>query len=83
MFYLFHSTFDPKVYQSLGGTGSAGYEKTHVIGNIEFRPIDWKMDKELKHVLLVGNPSDFPAHETGIQESLLLDGSVGALAVAL
>lgn len=83
MFYLFHSSFNPKTYQLLGGTGSGGYDKTHTIGNIEFRPVAWEQDKKLKRALIVGNPSDFPGNETGIHQSLFLNGSVGAIAVAL
>lgn len=83
MFYLYHKKYDPVAYQALGGTGSGGYEVIHRIGNIEFRPIQWEKDKELKHTLVVGNPTDFPKDVSTIHKSMFLDGSVGTVAVAL
>lgn len=62
MFYLFVSRYDPATYNAHGGTSSGGYAEHHVIGSIEFRPIQWDNEKSLNgKTLYIGNYDDFPA----------------------
>lgn len=59
MLFLFHTKYDPFLYQKQGGTVSGGFEETHAFAKYEFRPIVWGKDKFLKDTLFVGNISDF------------------------
>lgn len=58
MFFLFYSKYDPKLYQSQGGTISGGYSSTHKFGKYEFRPID--ITEEDRGGLYIGNYREFP-----------------------
>lgn len=53
MFFLFYSKYDPKLYQSEGGTKSGGYNVTHKFGKYEFRPIN--IGSEERGNLYIGN----------------------------
>jgi hypothetical protein len=83
MFYLFFSTFDPAVYQQLGGTKSGGYEEIHTIGTYEFRPIDWEKDKSFSHTLFLGNPWDFPVNPAATIRFDNLNGARTIVAVSI
>lgn len=80
MFYLFYTKFDPITYQKLGGTKSGGFNETHVIGNITFRPIDWRKDSKIGGVFM-GNTYDFPNSVKPIFTSYYLDGKPGVTIV--
>lgn len=80
MFYLFYTKFDPVMYQKLGGTKSGGFNETHVIGNITFRPINWQKDYKINGVF-IGNPYDFPHSVKPIITSYYLDGKPGVTIV--
>lgn len=60
MAFLFYTKYDPKLYQSQGGTISGGFEETHQFGKYEFRPINWNQEKRDGKNLFVGNPKDLP-----------------------
>jgi hypothetical protein len=81
MFYLFWRRYDPKVYLSQGGTGSGGYAKTHQIGKISFRPINWQKEKRVKGRLFVGNVRDFPSSIAKRALFHNLNGDVGVVIV--
>lgn len=81
MFFLFHSRYDPEKYLKDGGTISGGFAETHTIGKYEFRPIDWKKDRELKNTLFIGNTKDFPAEISPTNQFYYLDGTVGVVAI--
>lgn len=72
MFLLFHSRYDPALYQKQGGTISGGFAETHNFGKYEFRPIEWEKEKE--RGLYVGNVSDFPKETGGLMIFSNLDG---------
>lgn len=76
MFYLFYTKYDPKKYALMGGTKSGGFNETHRIGNIVFRPITWK-DEDRRQTLFVGNPNDFPDETNLVFTSYYLDGTKG------
>lgn len=57
MFFLFYTKYDPKLYQSQGGTVSGGFDAIHKFGKYEFRPID--MGKEASGNLYIGNYAQF------------------------
>lgn len=73
MFFLFYARYDPKLYQSRGGTVSGGFAETHRIGKYEFRPLNW--GKEVKdNTLFIGNVHDFPAGSGPAKTFSLLNG---------
>jgi len=76
MLFLYHSRYDPKLYNSYGGTISGGYEQTHKFGKYEFRPIHWESEKGAK-TIYIGNPSEIPDSNKVIFRGKYLDGSVG------
>lgn len=76
MIFLFHSKYDPFLYQKQGGTVSGGYKEVHTFDQYEFRPILW--NKEVKKgTLFIGNPKDIPKDKATLFESKYLDGSIG------
>lgn len=77
MFYLFLHKVDPLGYQKSGGTGSGGYNQTHRIGNLEFRPIIFVADATNKNSLLIGNPGDFLPGTDVYKTYKYLDGRMG------
>ncbi len=82
MFYLFAKQYDPHTYLKNGGTKTGGFAETHHIDNIDFKPIVWKKDKNIPHVLLVGNPDDFPGSVNPFYKGYYLDGTEGVWVVA-
>ena len=65
MLLLFHSKYNPLLYQQQGGTISGGFAQTHKFGKYEFRPVVWDKDKLLTNTLFVGNDYEFPKQLTG------------------
>lgn len=80
MLFLYHSKYDPRLYQEQGGTLSGGFDMIHKFGKYEFRPIKWDEEKSRK-TLYVGNPKEFPENIEASQEFYYLDGSLGVKAV--
>ncbi|MFZ2025218.1 MAG: glycosyltransferase family 39 protein [Microgenomates group bacterium] len=67
MFFLFYTKYDPKKYQSEGGTASGGFREVKNHFDVyDFRPIQW--DKEIKDgsTLYIGTPSEIPDGSLGI-----------------
>lgn len=60
MLFLFHSKYDPHLYQKQGGTKSGGFDEEHKFSKYEFRPIIWNSDKFMSGTLFIGNIMDFP-----------------------
>ncbi len=75
MVFLYHSRFDPLLYQKQGGTKSGGFAQTHTFDKFEFRPILWDREIIRGNVLYVGNITDFPADITSVFTSSNLDGT--------
>lgn len=73
MLYLYYSKYDPRLYQSEGGTKSGGYAETHHIGKYLFRPINWQTET-LTNALYVGNVTDFPKGTQFVKTFYSLDG---------
>jgi 4-amino-4-deoxy-L-arabinose transferase-like glycosyltransferase len=79
VYYLFYNKVDPSWYQK-----NWDYQKTdqvermrRVIGEYEFRNIDWGKDSQLKNTLLIGSPQEIPANANGLIKTIyFLDGSV-------
>lgn len=71
MLFLYHSYYDPSLYQKQGGTKSGGYAETHAFGKYEFRPISYA--KENVNTLLIGNMSDFPKDKKPLAKFANLD----------
>ncbi len=80
VYFLFYNKIDPEVIQkkAAGWTNEPpSYRQIYAqVGNIEFRPINWDQDKNLKNTLLIGYPSEFPKNVQGIVDTTKLpDGS--------
>lgn len=77
MHFLFHTRYDPVLYQKQGGTKSGGYAETHSFGKYVFEPITKSIGSE-EAVLFVANPKE---RERGLVlfEGKYLDGSVGTV----
>lgn len=81
MFFLFYSQFDPKKYQSLGGTGSGGFKENHKgFLNLSFRPIDWNTETKNSRILFIGRPNDFPDDANVVKVINYLNGD-GAIKI--
>lgn len=80
MFYLFYTKFDPKQYAKEGGTKSGGFNESHVIRNVIFRPIVWEKESK-QNTLFVGNPQDFPPSVSTLSTFYYLDGTPGVTIV--
>lgn len=80
MFFLFWSRYDPAVYLAQGGTKTGGFEKPHAFDRFEFRPIDWRSDRNLTKTLFLGNMHEFFSVEP-MKEFQYLDGKVGVVAI--
>lgn len=74
MLFLYHSKFDPSLYQKLGGTKSGGYAESHAFGKYEFRRIDFTKEKMKKGVLYVVNTVEAPEKKKNIQTFQNLNG---------
>lgn len=86
-YFLFYNKIDPKQLQESISTPvktNASYEAIYSkLNNIEFRPINWQEDKNLKNALLIGYQRDFPKQTPNvIGRSYLPDGSVHFLFVS-
>ena len=70
VYFLFYNKVDPRILQAkaAGWTNEPPSFKQiyNQVGNIEFRPINWETDKDLKNTLLVGYPQEFPKDVTNI-----------------
>lgn len=80
IYFLFYNKVDPKIIQkkASGWTNEPpSYRQIYDrIDNIEFRPIDWKTDKNLKNTLFIGYPQDFPKGVNIIGTSYLPNGDI-------
>lgn len=77
MLFLFHSKYDPSLYQQQGGTGSGGYAQSHKFGKFEFRDIDILNEKLKKDNLYVVNYSDSIKNKRIEKVFKNLDGKTG------
>ncbi|MBI3341970.1 glycosyltransferase family 39 protein [Candidatus Curtissbacteria bacterium] len=63
IYYLFYSKIDPTLVQNKSAkwtNESPSFRQIYnEVGNVQFRPIDWKADSQLKNTLFIGYPSDF------------------------
>lgn len=81
MLFLYHSMYDPHLYQSFGGTVSGGYAETHRFDRYEFRPIIWEKE-DTRDTLFVGNPEDFPPQATITSRYQYINGDIGVVMVS-
>lgn len=83
MFYLFYTRFNPTRYQSLGGSISGGYDKPHMIENVEFRSINWSTEVLKADTLYVSDSKDAPIHTRVLNVFRNLDGKEAIIAFTL
>lgn len=76
IFYLFYLKYDPKVYQSFGGSKKIDFNDwSHlVLGKMEFKLMDWKNEKKNSRILYIGRPQDFSGETKIIKKIYYLDG---------
>lgn len=72
IFFLFYEKYPPRFYQANrsyveGVNGDVGFVSK--LDNIEFRPINWSSDKELRNTLLIGKETAFPTYEINNPEN--------------
>lgn len=83
-FYLYNQV-DPRILQTKAAKWTneqPSYRQIYDnINNIEFRPINWESDKNLKKTLFVGYPSEFPPDVEVIDRTYLPNGNVHFLLV--
>ena len=83
MFYLFYSSFDPNLYQTLGGSVSGGYDKPHRFGNVEFRSINWSTEVLKADTLYIADSKDAPTQKRVVNIFKNLDGKEAIIAFTL
>ena len=67
MFFLFYTKYDPKKYQSEGGTASGGFaEVKNHFDVYDFRPINWDTEVKDGTTLYIGTPSEIPDGSLGV-----------------
>jgi len=78
VYFLFYNQVDPKIIQAksaLWTNEPPSYKQIYnQIDNIEFRHIDWEIDKGLKKTLFVGYPKEFPKNIQVIDRTYLPNG---------
>lgn len=78
IYYLFYNQVDPKILQkkaALWTNEPPSYRQIYnEIENVEFRPIYWDTDKQLKNTLFVGYPEEFPQDFKVIDKTFLPNG---------
>ena len=83
MFYLFYSSFDPNLYQILGGSVSGGYDKPHRLKNFEFRSVDWTKEELKAGTLYVSDSKNAPSQKRIVNIFRNLDGKEAIIAFTL
>jgi len=83
MFFLFYLKYDPRAYQTQGGTFSGGFaESRNNFDKYEFRPINWSTETGGENLLYVGRPVDFPGGVSNVVETInFVDGQPAILIV--
>ena len=79
IFFLYYLKYDPKIYQSEGGTRTGGFKEDHKFDNFEFRIINW--NKEEEGGLYVGRPEDFPEDIQTLKKINYLNGKPAIMIV--
>lgn len=59
MFFLFYLKYPPVLYQNEDPLRTGGFREVHKFGKYEFRPLNWKEDKDIPNKLMVGSYEDF------------------------
>ena len=84
MFYLFYSSFDPNLYQILGGSVSGGYDKPHRLKRIlSFRSVDWTKEELKAGTLYVSDSKNAPSQKRIVNIFRNLDGKEAIIAFTL
>lgn len=85
VYFLFYNQIDPKILQQKASRWTnepPSFRQIYdEIGNIEFRPINWEQDKNLKNTLFVGYQNEFPKDIEVIDKTYLPNGEVHFLFV--
>lgn len=59
MYFLFYTSYDPRMYLARGGTKSGGFaEERNRFDIYEFRPIEWEKEIHDGSVLYIGTPAE-------------------------
>ena len=86
VYFLFYNKIDPRIIQSKAAMWTnepPSYRQIYnQIGNIDFRPIYWEKDKDLKNTLFIGYPKEFTTDINIIDKTYLPNGNEHFLLVA-
>lgn len=78
IYFLFYNKIDPRIVQNkaIKWTNEApSYKQIYnQVENIEFKPINWKLDKDLRNTLFVGYPEEFDEKANISDKTYLLNG---------
>ncbi len=78
VYFMLYNKVDPKILQdkaALWTNEPPSYRQIYnQIDNIEFRPINWEQDQNLKNTLFVGYPDEFPDGVKIIDKTYLPNG---------
>ena len=79
IYYLFYNQIDPRIIQKKASAWTnepPSYRQIYnQIGNIDFRPINWDKDKDLKNTLFIGYPKEFFGDINVIDKTYLPNGN--------
>ena len=79
IYYLFYNQIDPRIIQKKASAWTnepPSYRQIYnQIGNIDFRPINWDKDKDLKNTLFIGYPKEFFGDFNIIDKTYLPNGN--------
>jgi hypothetical protein len=75
MFYLFEYMYNPRLYQSYGGTPSGGLGKEFSFGAVEIK--NFRGQPLEKRKVYIGTRQDWPISASIVYEAKYLDGTPG------
>ena len=79
VYFLFYNQVDPRILQAKTARWTnepPSYKQIYnQIDNIQFRPINWETDKNLKNTLFVGYPKEFGSDAKVIDQTFLPNGN--------
>jgi 4-amino-4-deoxy-L-arabinose transferase-like glycosyltransferase len=76
IFFLFYSKYPPLEYQKIVQQRPKDpVDNSSSFGKFVFRPIDWSKDSQLKNVLFIGGPDEFPQSAKVIKTIHYLNGT--------
>ena len=76
IYWLFYTQYNPPVYQQkaqLKENVSGDVGQVERIDNLEFRPVFWPADRNLKNALLIGDDLELPLKQIDLNQARILE----------